>query len=110
MRKARIVAQRDAAWLAVGAGPRENRRRLTLRGRSRESVRRDRAGRLARRGQRLFQFAQLVAIAVRRVAGTREFFLRRHPSWDAQLNRYPIVRVAEAPIPAEEARAAKPVP
>jgi hypothetical protein len=43
-------------------------------------------------------------------AARREFFLRRHPSWDAQLNRYPIVRVAEAPIPAEEARAAKPVP
>ena len=43
-------------------------------------------------------------------AARREFFLRRHPSWDAQLNRYPIVRVAQAPIAAEEARAAKPVP
>ena len=43
-------------------------------------------------------------------AARRDFFLRRHASWDAQLNRYPVVRVAEAPIAAEEARVAKPVP
>ena len=30
-------------------------------------------------------------------AARREFFLRRHPSWDARLNLYPVLRVERAP-------------
>jgi hypothetical protein len=55
--------------------------------------------------QRLQQDAAFAADPAARL----EFFLCRHASWDAQLNRYPLVRVAEALIAAEEARAATPL-
>ena len=43
--------------------------------------------------QRLEQDSAFAASATAR----REFFLRRHASWDSQLNLYPVMRLPVAP-------------
>ncbi len=40
-------------------------------------------------------------------AARREFFLRRHPSWDSRLNRYPVFRVDELLVSVSPSRTAR---